>query len=360
MAKTVVNEYVPNRVTPPGETLAETLEVLGMSQVDLADRIGKTSKAINQIIKDKVGITSDTAIRLERATGVPASFWNNRQRRYDEHLSQLKERQVLERQIKWLSNFPYSRMVNFGWIQDVRDKVGRLQQILNFFGVASPEAWDEYWNSVSAYYRQSQRIEPDKYALAAWLRKGELLAQDMKCSPFDADNFRSTLKEIRSLTRETPNIFLPQLRDRCASCGVAVVLVRELPKTASGATRWLSSEKALLQLSLRYHSDDNLWFSFFHEAAHILLHRKRIIFIEGKDETGLEEDEANWFATDLLIPNGKLEEFTRRNLSISKISIRRFADEIGIAPGIVVGQLQKKGLLPYSHCNDLKRGLSWA
>jgi HTH-type transcriptional regulator/antitoxin HigA len=121
------------------------------------------------------------------------------------------------------------------------------------------------------------------------------------------------------------------------------------------ATRWLSPSKALIQLSLRYKTDDHLWFSFFHEAGHILKHGKRDVFRKGTtflmDET--KEEEANTFAADFLIPRREYLNFTSKN-TLSKVNIKKFASQIKISPGIVVGRLQHDKLLPMSHCNDLK------
>lgn len=141
---------------------------------------------------------------------------------------------------------------------------------------------------------------------------------------------------------------------------MAVVLVPGLPKTGlSGATRWLNPDKALIQLSLRYKSNDHLWFTFFHEAAHILLHGKKELFLEGLDgidET--KEHEANVFARDRLIPPRGFASFVRQ-ADFSQEAITRFSESIGIAPGIVVGRLQHEGWLPHSHCNALKIFYDW-
>ena len=76
----------------------------------------------------------------------------------------------------------------------------------------------------------------------------------------------------------------------CAHAGVAVVFVQELPNTGiSGSTQWLTPTKALVQLSLRYKTDDQLWFTFFHEAGHILAHGKRQVFLE-TDQKDREEE----------------------------------------------------------------------
>ncbi len=115
-----------------------------------------------------------------------------------------------------------------------------------------------------------------------------------------------------------------------------------------------------MQLSLRYKTDDQLWFTFFHEAGHILLHGKRQVFLEidGKDSEE-DEDEANTFASDILIPPIQWQQFIAQDTYRTKVGIQEFAQKIGIAPGIVVGCLQHEKLLPFSHCNDLKRFLQW-
>jgi Zn-dependent peptidase ImmA (M78 family) len=121
----------------------------------------------------------------------------------------------------------------------------------------------------------------------------------------------------------------------------------------------LTADKALIQLSLRYKTEDQLWFTFFHEAAHIVLHRKRLIFLDISESEGELEQEANRCAAEFLIPRTEYDEFATLS-SHSQNRIRAFARSIGIAPGIVVGRLQHDGILPHSHCNDLKRRLEWA
>jgi len=202
--------------------------------------------------------------------------------------------------------------------------------------------------------------EPDPEALAFWLRKGQIEARQIECANFDSTRFLEALDEIRGLTRLDLNASWPTLEAKCAEAGVAVVLVQELPKTrASGATRWLTPSKALIQLSFRYKTDDHLWFSFFHEAAHVLLHQKRPIYLdllEGpRKAISPEEKKADAFARDTLIPPDAFGRFISARTLFSKTDIRRFAQRIGVAPGIVVGRLQHDRLLPHTHCNDLKR-----
>jgi HTH-type transcriptional regulator / antitoxin HigA len=172
-------------------------------------------------------------------------------------------------------------------------------------------------------------------------------------------DFRKCWRFIRALTREEPQVFVPRLTDLCAAAGVAIVFVPELPKTGvSGATRWIG-DRAVIQLSLRYKSNDQLWFTFFHEAGHILKHGRKEIFIESNGLDGEKEEEANAFARDKLIPPEELRRFLQ-HWNQSNEGIIAFADRIGIAPGIVAGRLQHDGLLPNSHGNKLKIYYRWA
>lgn len=351
--------YKPDYAVPPGDSLAEILESVSMTQSELASRMGRPLKTINEIVKGKTSITADTALQLERVLGTPASFWINLERNYREALARKKDEEQLKTQLTWLKQFPLRAMVKFGWLK-AGSELDQLQELLRFFGVAAPDQWHQRWTAEGVVYRKSLAFKSDPGAVAAWLRKGEVLGQSVQCQPFDPGTFREALKAIRGLTVQRAEMFQPELTRLCAACGVAVVFVRELPKMrVSGATRWISPSKALIQLSLRYKSDDQLWFSCFHETGHILLHGKRAVFINDGDEQDTKESEASKFAADILIPPQDLQRFLVTS-TITRESVRAFAASIGIAPGIVVGRLQFAGVIPHNRLNDLKQWFDWA
>lgn len=362
MVNQIQNQYLPDYVSPPGETLLEKIEELRMTQAELARRMGRHKKTVNEIIQGKAPITPETALQLERVLGIPASFWNNRELHYRQYLAQKQLEKQLGSCIHWLEKFPVKDMIKKGWIQACGDEIQQLNELLNFFGVSSPEQWNAIWDPCWVAFRKTRAYVSDQYALSAWLRRGEIEAQGIHCQPYSTKNFRLALEEVRHLTLEAPEVFQPETVRLCAEAGVAVVFVPQLPKTrTSGATRWLAPDKAMIQLSLRYRTDDHLWFTFFHEAGHILLHGKREAFLEGHDENEVQNQEADAFAARTLIPPAALERFlaSTKPGHISKKAILEFSAEIGIAPGIVVGRLQYDGYLPYTHCNKLKRTLTW-
>lgn len=357
------NRFLPNYAVAPGELLLEELEHRGMTQAQLAERTGLTKKTINEMVKGKAPITADTALKFERILGQPAQYWLNLETLYQEDKARIAELERLKPDTPWLSNLPVKKMIEYGWIRDFPDRRAQLWEVLSFYGIATVKQWDSIWQSPTAAYRRSQVFDGTAEALSAWLRRGEIEAKQLSCAVYDAAAFKKSLDTLRLLTQETdPEIFVTALQKECASCGVAVVLVPELPKThVSGATRWLSANKALIQLSLRHKSNDHLWFTFFHEAGHIVLHGKKEVFVDSATGgEGEKEDQANRFAAEHLIPSMQFKGFVKTcNGRFSKDAIRDFSSRIGIAPGIVVGRLQHEKLLPPTHCNDLKVRYQW-
>ena len=346
--------------SPPGETLADLLEERGWSQTEFADRTGYTEKHISLLINGKASITEDTALKLERVVGSTAHFWLSREARYREVLARAEEQKSFEKEGEWLKELPLKHMKEYLWVRSF-DSVGeQVAECLRFFGVASVRAWRTSYKEPVAAFRASKKFAIDPGPTAAWLRQGERVAASIDCQPFDKSKFKAVLVEIRKLTNETdPEIFVPKLVEICAKAGVAVVF-EPAPKgcPVSGATKWLSPDKALLMLSLRHKSNDHLWFSFFHEAGHLLLHGKRMIFIDAEGMlTNGQEDEANRFSRDILIPPALGARLAR--LTPQATDVTRFADEAAIAPGIVVGRLQKEGLLEWSKLNHLKVRYHW-
>ena len=359
MAEQAKNQFTPDYLVTPGEVLDEYLDDLGMTQAELASRTGLAKKTINEIIKGKSPITPETALKLERVLDRPAHFWNNLERQFQEDRVRLAEQQRLESHLEWLKRVPVGAMFKHGWIRKFSNKVEQLEEVLRFFGVVSPDQWQTVWAEHQVAYRQTQRFETCAEAVSAWLRQGEIEARQISCAPYDAKRFRQILQDVRGLTKEGPDSFVPKLVELCASAGVAVVFVPELPKTGVwGATRWLG-DRAVIQLSLRYKSNDHLWFTFFHEAGHILKHGRKEVFIENNGLNGEKEEEANAFARDQLIKPINLKRLLRGGRP-SLAAIKDFAIDTGIAPGIVVGRLQYDGFLPRDTGNKLKLFYRWA
>jgi HTH-type transcriptional regulator/antitoxin HigA len=253
-------------------------------------------------------------------------------------------------------------MIKFGWLKPAPHPSEEVSACLHFFNVSTLQAWRETYGGLleMVAFRKSHSFESRPAAVAAWLRQGEIESEAIDCSPWNPGLFKDSLASIKLLTRQKdPHRFIPSLRNVCAASGVAFAVVRA-PNgcPASGATRFLSPTKALLLLSFRHLSDDQFWFTFFHEAGHLLLHSRTRLFLEGVETPATnEEKEANEFAGRTLVPPNL--HSTMLNLAIDHREIIKFAQRVGVSPGIVVGQLQHYKRIDHSYLNKLKRRYTW-
>ncbi|MDP2181631.1 MAG: helix-turn-helix domain-containing protein [Actinomycetota bacterium] len=345
----------------PGETIREILEERGITQVDFALRLGKSEKFVSQLVNGKASLTHETAIELERVLGVPSSFWNTSEATYRDVLARQHRETEHAEQADWIDSFPLKEMAAHGWIAREASPVEQAEGLLSFFGVSSVSAYRNYWGSEKRLAaRMSTAYTPETPAIAAWLRAGERAAEAIRVAPFDEKRFRGVLGDLRTVTCQPDAKWQQLLEERCSSAGVAVVFVPDLPKTRCFAVSWWASRtRAIIQIGLRYKTDDHLWFSFFHEAGHLLLDDRKRSGISDLDGDSAAEERANRFAADLLIPSAEYAVFVAAGQP-SKATVRAFAERIGIAPSIVVGRLQKDGVIPPSWMNDLKTKLEWA
>jgi len=350
---------------PPGEYLEEVLEELGMSKNELAKRMGRPASKLSHIFKGEKAITPETAIQLENAVGVPAHVWIRLESQYRltlarqadiERLEQKNDELSLERIL--ITKFCYRKLVEIGEIEKHSKPHEKIQALRNYFGVTS-------LNSVMGLprYQTAFRLgnaggySPE--AVVAWLRLGERRAQKMACAPFDRNKLQGSLRDLRSMTLSTPEDFEASLTDTLAECGVVLVICPHFPKTkAHGATFWIGPSKAVLMITIRGNWADIFWFSLFHEIGHILLHDQSDVILEN-DIKGQKEEEANEFAADVLIPPDEYAKFAKKERFYSS-DINAFADDMGIAPGIVVGRLHHDGKLEHQFCNDLRILYKWA
>jgi HTH-type transcriptional regulator / antitoxin HigA len=352
----------------PGEIVSEYVEFHGWTQRDLARRTGLTPKTISEICNGKAPLTPTTALALEKVLRRPAHFWLNLQRQYDEAEARNRELRKSALWTDWARKFPLKDMKRLRFsLPAGRSDVDAL---LTFLGVSSPESWDAVWTASNVAYRQTRKFAQSAEAISAWVRETELTAEQMETAPFDEARLRASIGELRRLTREKADSILSPVQSICAGFGVAVVLVPELPHCGiSGSAQWLSDKKALIGLTLRYKTDDQLWFTFFHELAHILLHRKKKTLIVDNAADDLSdriidpemqgyEAEANQFSANTLIPPAALSEFLRAR-TFTNESIYDFAEKIGVGPGILVGRLQHEGVLKSFQGNAFKQNLNW-
>ncbi len=336
-------------ISCPGDTLAEQIEYTGMSQAELAERMGRPKKTINEIIQGKAQITPETALQLERVVGIPGSFWMNLEKLYRLRLAEIDEAETLLQAKEWAKKFPCKAMKDKGWIAFDGNSANAGNALLSFFNVASPDVYEKFYHGqvYATATSMSEKNSKDPYSVAAWLRQGERQAELLQVPDFDKKAFEATLQDIKKLAISGTDDFFPELQELCSKAGVKVVHTPCLPKAPlHGSTRWVKGNP-LIQLSNRLNRNDIFWFTFFHEAAHILKHNKKDVFVEGMEYScdGKEKEaEANAFAEESLMSRKEEKEIMLSG-GFEKEDIQRFATKIGTHPAIVAGRLANRGVM---------------
>lgn len=357
--------FSPDWASPPGESILDILEERGWSQSELAQRLGYTEKHVSLLVNGKVALSMDAALRLERVLGSTADFWLALETNYQKHNARLESIKLHANWAPWLDELPLRDLMSSGAIPkqriDAKHRTGLVDACLRFFGVASPEEWRAHYGGMQMSFRRSRAEQSDIGAISSWLRLGEREVEKLDVPKYDRDRFEKALHVIRSLTCDTPEVFDPQMRRLLHEAGVLFVLVPSIPRAhVSGVARWMSGTRPLIQLSLYGKTNDKFWFTFFHEAAHILLHatnkdEKKSVFLDDPNaihSNNQQEREANEWAANYLIPNSGARLLAGLK---TKAGVVTFAQQIGVHPGIVVGRLQHDGLIQPSWMNGLKQ-----
>lgn len=351
-----VESFTPRWASPPGHTIQALLRRNDIDVQTFASRLGTSRSLADGLLDGREPITVDIATRLSVTLGATKEFWVSRDCQYRDDLARVD----LD---DWLRDLPVTEMTRLGWIAPARDWSARAAECLSFFGVTDLPSWRDIYGSMmsSAHMRISYAHPSKQPAVAAWLRKATLDARASTTATWNPDTLRQSLLPIRALTRVTsPSVFVPQLRAILATAGVALVLVPGISGCpASGATRFLAKDKAVLVVSGRFLSDDQLWFTIFHEIGHLLLHGASQIFLDepGESDDSPEEEAANSFAAQLLLPTELLDKVPQGRITYREAI--RLAHAAGVSPGIVVGQLQFSGRVERHQLNKAKRRYKW-
>lgn len=344
------NGFVPAVAIPPGDTIRENMEYLGMNQEELSTRLGITPKHLSNILNGNSPITYETALRLETVIGPSAEFWMELETQYQLDKSRIDKEEELALDVDVVKEIPYNKMSKFGWVCETTNKNERVTNCREFFGVANLSLIQTSYNVM--FRKQKLKNEISDLSVLAWLRRAEIKGQSIEVEEFNKNKLKNLIPIFRELTLNDPDEFYPKIKELCAECGVALTLVEDLPKTyIFGATIWRNN-KAILALSVRGKRADIFWFTFFHELAHLINHSKKEFHINYENDKS--EDEADKIASDYLIPNKLYSNFISEYNYSNKSSIIKYSHEIGIAPCILVGRLLHDGLIDYRMYSDLR------
>lgn len=343
-------EYNSIMAFHPGYYIQETIEDLEMTQEEFAIRLGTTAKTISKLVNGEINLSNDIANKLSNMLGTSVDLWLNLQSTYEKKKLEIDKAKQLDQQKEVAYLIDYSYFVKLGLVsysRNIEDKIVNLCkyfQISNLNILLTPD--------FLVNFRTATKTFSDKNIInsKAWLQTAINIGRNMHVADFDAKKLESYIPEIRTMTSQNPQVFLPRLKEIFSECGVTFVLLPYLKNSGvNGAVKWLNKDKVILALNDRRKSADTFWFSLFHEIKHVLQQKHKQIFISGK-EINTEclnkqlEEEADLFAQETLIPEKQYQDFINKK-NLSDAAIISFAKQIDIHPGVLFGRLQHDCLL---------------
>jgi len=353
--------FTPDYAICPGETILESVEILGITRKEFAQRIGISPKHFIDLCKGNTPISQELALHLERVTGTPARIWLALEANYRQNLLRIQE----EQDKKWLKNLPIAELKKRGFLPETKDRDLLYERSLSFFGVARVSIWEEMWQRPLCSFRKGTNFDDSNplhvEKLATWLRICELKAHQIATVPFKKSKLENAVQELKKLTVLFPEEFLPRMKELCSQAGVALVLEKEIPGiSVSGAVKWLvPQQKAMLCLNLRGKYADIFWFNFFHEIGHLLLDQNTDLFVDvpspnPEEKISEQEERANKFAAQTLISDDEMERLVTLRTSAE---YKEFAQNLNIDLSIIIGRLMHEGIINYKSpfCNLRKK-----
>lgn len=331
-------EFQPDWSLSPGDILAEILEAKDLRQSELAERTGLTTKHINQIVKDRAAISGDVAVLLERTLDVPATFWTRLEADWAAYQGTERARGQLHRYHGWANEFDLNALIRYDIVAQTDDADTRVEKLLKFFQVASPDAFRQAWLAPRVSFRRSQSFEVAEANTALWLRLLDRSARHVEVAAFNPKLLRKLAKELKAMTNLPLVEGFRAARAALAEAGVALTFISEVPGTRLlAATWWLASDRPAIGLTARQKKTDTFWFNLIHEVGHIVLHPRRATFLdidkEGRNTP--EEREADEFVIETLFPGNALERIVEAS---DTTELSRIAARLGVSVSLVAGQ----------------------
>jgi HTH-type transcriptional regulator/antitoxin HigA len=333
------DELAPDWSVHPGAILRHVLDQRGIRQSELAERTGLTVKHVNQIVTENIGISADIAVLLERTLGFPdTQFWIRADADYQAYLSNQKAAIQLQAFAPWASKFDHGTLTRYHIADPGDDAATNTEKILRFFGVASPEAFEQTWLRPRVSFRRSQAFAVAEQNTALWLRLVERSAQRTTVRPLRPGALRKATRTIPAMTNLNISDGFTTARAALAEAGVILTFVREVPETrVCGATWWLAADQPVIGLTARGRKPDTFWFNLLHEIAHILLHPRRATFLDldsDKKVADPAEDQANDFAEHILLSDDARARIAQ---ATTREQLLFLATRLGIGVTIVAG-----------------------
>lgn len=336
-------EYHDTIAFHPGYYIKEIVENSGLTQEDFAKRLDTTPKNLSLLIRGEQGLSIDLAMKLSRMLGTSVSYWLNLQNAYDALIAEFKSDEELAREYKVFEYLDYKHFRdNYGLADLPRRKDEQIRQVREFLNVATLSVLTR--RDMAVNFRSSTETITEANIVRAnvMVQIATNKALKIQAPKFNKRKFEEAVTYALTLT-ENHEQFYPLIYQAFLNAGVILIILPNIPGSkTNGATKKMG-DHIMLMVNDRRLNADSFWFTLFHEIGHIV---NRDYGISFEKEAGEQEEAADRFAEDSLIPPEKYQEFLSGQ-SFDIQAIKTFAKQIERDPGIVLGRLQNDNIIGF-------------
>lgn len=339
-------EYNDTIAFHPGYYIKEIVEESGLTQEDFAKRLDTTPKNLSLLIRGEQNLSIDIAMKLSRMMGTSVNYWLNLQNAYDALIAEFRSEEELAEERNVFKYFDYKFFRdNFGLPDLPRKRDEQIKEVRRFLNVATLTVLCRRDMAVSFRSQAEGLTEANTIKANAMVQIATNKALKTDAPKFNKRKFEEAAQYALTLTRNHEEFYL-LIRKAFLEAGVIfVILPNIVGSKTNGATKKVGDNIMLMVNDRRLYAD-SFWFTLFHEIGHIINGDYGISF---EKESGEQEDAADKFAEDSLIPDEQYKKFIECG-RFDLQSIRCFANTIDRDPGIVLGRLQNDKKVDF---NDL-------
>lgn len=341
----------------PGEAIKEELDERGWSQRDLAAIMGVQPSIISGIVNGTKPISLDLARNLAAAFGTSTQYWVNMETAYRLHQAPTLHVDTSARS-QLFKVAPVNDMIKRGWIESAHDVEVLRSRVEAFYDCPLGEVEETELPYAARQGTEYGVLTPPQ---RAWIRRVRILAKAVQAEPFGSSSVDAAVAKLRPLMQDAEEVrHVPRA---LAECGIRFLVIEHLPQTRiDGVCLW-ENEQPIIALSMRYDRLDYFWFTLLHELGHVSRKDGRTAVFPDVDLVGENatltsmkpemEQLADRFASEHTIHPTEIDNFIVRVKPLfSKKRIQGFALRLGVHPALVIGQLQHKGAIHWSHSRE--------
>lgn len=327
----------------PGYYIEEIIDDMGLTQQEFAQCLDTTPKNISKLVNGEQRLSVDMAMKLSRMLGISMETWLNMQNKYDIAMAQMESEEELEEEKKILKLLGYSYFRDAFKLPDLPrrldEQVAVVRQFLKISSLTMLADRDS-----AASFRSSRSAKGDKCIIRAnaMVRIAMKRAMESDLPKYNRIRFKEAIKFALTQTTNHDG-FYSIVSEAFRKAGVYFDIVHNIScSKTNGATKRMG-DSVLLMVDGRCLNADGFWFTLLHEAGHIL---NGDFGVSLSGEEGEAEEAADAFTQNSLIDPMRYAEFCASDDMLPK-SVCKFAKSIDRGPCIVIGRLQRDGLIRY-------------